>query len=1704
MVFFHTFTRLRLLSTLFLFLVLGSLAFGQSLRLSSGSASQGGSASLNLSLTSSASLSAVQWSISYATRDVASVSVAAGSVLNSAGKTLSCSSASGSVTCIAVGTNSTAIATGVAAVVTVTLASSTSGSSVPLTVGGAAGVLADGTGASVSATGATVAVTGWLPPAVTVSGLSCNPLSLVTPASAACTVTLSAAAPSGGASVALSDNCTALTTPASVTVPAGSTTGSFTASAGSVTAQQGATVTASLNGSSTNTSLTLLAPGSVSGTVVSYAFDEATGTTTADASGNGVTGQLQGATWTTAGKYGKAVSFNGSSSYIDLGNPASLRGAGSMTWSAWVYATGIPPDDGQIVALSDDSTGWQLKTTPDTGVRTFGVGVSGSSGSHTQRYSSATVALNTWYHVAGVYNAAAQTLDIYVNGVLSNGTLKGTVPASTVVPAVNANVGRRSGGFYFNGVIDNVRIYNRALSASEIQTDMATAVGASAAPPATVSSLQCSPASLSSGAASACTVTVSQAAGTGGTAVALSSNNALLGVPASFTVAAGATSANFNATAGSIGTDQAAVVTATLNGSTQSASLNLVAPTLVSSLSCNPSSLGSGAASACTVTLTKTAVGAISVALSSNNALLTVPSSVMVAAGSAGASFTATTGTITSGQTAVVTGSFGGSSQTATVSLVAATVLTSLTCSPASINSGAAGSCTVTLSKAATAATAVAISDNNAALTVPASATIAAGATAATFSISAGALGSNQTAVITATLSGTSKTATVNLVAPTALSSLACSASINSGAAGSCTVTLSKAATAATAVAISDNNAALTVPASATIAAGATAATFSISAGALGSNQTAVITATLSGTSKTATVNLVAPTALSSLACSASINSGAAGSCTVTLSKAATAATAVAISDNNAALTVPASATIAAGATAATFSISAGALGSDQTAVITATLSGTSKTATLTLVAPMAVSSLACAPSTLSSGTTATCTVTLSKTAPSGGCGVGLSSNNTMVTVPSSATAASGGTTVTFTATAGPATASVSAVITASYSGSSSTATVTVLPSGPISAFGFNEGSGSTVADSSLNDTPGQIQGASWTSSGKYGNALSFNGTTNYVDLGNPTALKATGSMTWSAWVKATGTPWDDGQIVARSTDTAGWQLKTTPDTGVRTFGISVWGSGATTRTQRYSKTLLALNTWYYVAGVYNAAAKTLDIYVNGVLDNGTLRGTIPAAQAIPSIDPTVGKRSNGLYFIGTIDELRIYNRALSQAEIQGDMNTPISSMAPHLVTTSAAPVAAPDPQGANPARDHATAPLTTRNRNALTALSCSPAAASAGDRITCELRTAYSSDPMEIRLASSSDRVKVPATVVSRANQSRLTFQAAIDPAATEAATINALSGDSEVRTTVLVKPAARPILTVPGKQAARFGALLGFDVSAVDSTGLRVELAASSLPRGASFDQARGRFEWTPAAAQAGAYSIEFVATDAAQQSTTAQVAVQVGSGRPAFDAPQPLACSPGAIASLKGDWLAAPGTSLSDPSGESTALGATRVSINGRYAALLFASPEQVNFVCPALNPGTPLSITAETASDSTAPFATTMQEVSPAVFSLDGTGGNQGSITFAGSADLAMARNFLFPAHPAQPGDRLLIWATGLGSADAAVTVKIGDSTAEVESVQAAPGYAGVYLVQVRMPNLAASDDALPVQLEVATPAGRVLSNQVTVAAEPVAY
>src|SRR5579883_1727170 len=890
---------------------------------------------------------------------------------------------------------------------------------------------------------------------VLLTGLACSPTTLASGAVSTCTVTLNQASPAGGTAVAISDNSALLTTPASVTVAAGATSATFSAATGTVTTSQSVTITASLNGTSQSTSLTLQPSSTPAGLVSAYSFSEGAGSTVSDSSGNGDTGTINGATWTSAGKYGSALSFNGTSSYVDLGNAASLQLTGSMTASAWVYATANPPDDGQIIAKSDYTNGWQLKTTPDTGVRTFGFAISDGT-THVQRYSKTVLSLNTWYYVTGVYNAAAQTLDIYVNGVLDDGVLSGTVPAAQANAAQNALIGMRSGGFYFNGTIDEVRVYNTALTQAAIQTDMNTPIGSGVSLPV-LTSLQCAPTTLGSGAAATCTVTLNQAAPSGGAAVSISDNSTLLTTPASVTVAAGATSATFSATAGTLTSTQSATITATLGTSTVSATLSLQAPTLVTGLACSPTTLGSGAAASCTVTLNQAAPsGGAAVSISDNSTLLTTPASVTVAAGATSATFSATAGTLTSTQSATITATLGTSTVSATLSLQAPTLVTGLACSPTTLGSGAAATCTVTLNQAAPSGGAVvSISDNSTLLTTPASVTVAAGATSATFSATAGTVTVSGTAVLTATLGSSTATSTLNLVIPAVLSSLTCSPTgLTVGASSTCAVTLVSAVPWNVTVALTDSKTTvLSAPASATVAPGSVSSTFTATALASGWS---VLSAVLNGATKSVVITAkaakkAAGTAgytVSALSCASGRLTGKSTTrCTVALADAAPAGGAmVQLNANNTAVSLPSTLQVAEGSTSADFTVQAQLSDRDQISTIMATAGDQGQTTQVAVdgVKPI---SLTCTPQTVPAGGTASCEVRLNSAQIGDSIHLNLTSSSQNLRVPTTLTTRPNQSSLRFQASASPTARQESASIQVAFGSNAVQESVALEPS---------------------------------------------------------------------------------------------------------------------------------------------------------------------------------------------------------------------------------------------------------------------------------------------------------------------------------------------------------------------------------------------------------------------------------------------------------------------------------------------------------------------------------------------------------------------------------------------------------------------------------------------------------------------------------
>ena len=203
----------------------------------------------------------------------------------------------------------------------------------------------------------------------------------------------------------------------------------------------------------------------------------------------------------------------------------------------------------------------------------------------------------------------------------------------------------------------------------------------------------------------------------------------------------------------------------------------------------------------------------------------------------------------------------------------------------------------------------------------------------------------------------------------------------------------------------------------------------------------------------------------------------------------------------------------------------------------------------------------------------------------------------------------------------------------------------------------FDESGGRIALDSSGHGLNGEYHNEPKRVAGPMGSAVKFDGRADYIDFGRPTALRLTSSVTISAWIKSTSYPRDDAAIVS-SHNGVGFQLDTTIDRGPRTIGFKL-GNPCGLLMARYGKTPLALNTWYYVAGVYNAKAKTMDVYLNGELDNGFLLGPVMGIQKSSRQNVYVGRRSNSdqCGFAGEIGDARIYSLPLAKAEIVADMH---------------------------------------------------------------------------------------------------------------------------------------------------------------------------------------------------------------------------------------------------------------------------------------------------------------------------------------------------------------------------------------------------------------------------------------------------------------
>jgi glucose/arabinose dehydrogenase/chitodextrinase len=209
-------------------------------------------------------------------------------------------------------------------------------------------------------------------------------------------------------------------------------------------------------------------------------------------------------------------------------------------------------------------------------------------------------------------------------------------------------------------------------------------------------------------------------------------------------------------------------------------------------------------------------------------------------------------------------------------------------------------------------------------------------------------------------------------------------------------------------------------------------------------------------------------------------------------------------------------------------------------------------------------------------------------------------------------------------------------------------------PPGLVGAWAFAEGAGTTTADASGKGNSGTLMGASWTTQGRYGNALSFNGTNSLVRVADSASLDLTTAMTLSAWIRPTASQSGWRTIFQRQVD-AYFLNASNSDGPLRPSGGGTFGGN----TQYLSgPTANPVNAWTDVAFTYDGATQRL--YINGT--QVASRATTGAIQTTDNPLWIGGNSPYGEYFQGLIDEARVYNRALTQAEIQSDMNAPVPS----------------------------------------------------------------------------------------------------------------------------------------------------------------------------------------------------------------------------------------------------------------------------------------------------------------------------------------------------------------------------------------------------------------------------------------------------------
>lgn len=208
-------------------------------------------------------------------------------------------------------------------------------------------------------------------------------------------------------------------------------------------------------------------------TVAVWLFDEGTGDIAKDTSGNGNDGTLKnGPTWV-AGKFGEALEFDGTDDYVDIDDTDALSGGNGkqLTVVAWFRTTKIEGTDNTPLItkyLSAQEKDWGL--TVDTGRLKFAYETDGAGVDFEVNAPSmgGVVELDQWYH--GAFVLDGKDVKVYLDGEeVAAAELPTETPNTDVNVAIGAVVYRNN---YYQGIIDEVGVFNATLSQEEISAIM--------------------------------------------------------------------------------------------------------------------------------------------------------------------------------------------------------------------------------------------------------------------------------------------------------------------------------------------------------------------------------------------------------------------------------------------------------------------------------------------------------------------------------------------------------------------------------------------------------------------------------------------------------------------------------------------------------------------------------------------------------------------------------------------------------------------------------------------------------------------------------------------------------------------------------------------------------------------------------------------------------------------------------------------------------------------------------------------------------------------------------------------------------------------------------------------------------------------------------------------------------------------------------